>query len=325
MNGYQHLNDLFADRLRDHIGRQSGLQPKELYEPGGYILSLSGKQVRPLLALVACELCGGPPGNALNAALAVELFHNFTLIHDDILDEAPLRRNQPTVHRRFGQNVAILAGDVMLVQAFRALEPYPGDRYRILSQLLQTTAIEVCEGQQMDMNFERMEHVSVEDYIRMITLKTAVLLGCSLRMGAVCADAPGAVQTALGEFGKHIGIAFQLLDDLLDCFPGASFGKQVGGDITSNKKTFLLLKAMALANGSEARQIRELLALPAGDPSKVDGMIELFVSLGVDRMCRETADTHTATAVELLTALPCDPVLKKNLERFAHQLLQRDR
>ena len=261
---------------------------------------------------------------ALGAALSVELFHNFSLIHDDILDAAPLRRQQATVHQKFGPNVAILAGDVMLVKALRALNNYEPGLHKKLAVLLHATAIEVCEGQQLDMNFESAKQVNVEEYIRMITLKTAVLLGCSLQMGAICADAPDKVSRSLYDFGKHVGIAFQLLDDLLDCFPGDSFGKQVGGDICANKKTFLLLKAFELGGSAERRELERLMENEPDRETKVRKVTGIFSSLGVDRLCRERADEHTEKAVSILAGIDCDPDKKRQLEQFAAALLQRN-
>lgn len=324
MNTYPHLHRLFSEHLNKYTGSLKNLEPGELYQPEAYILSLGGKRVRPLLALVGCELCNGDPARALDAALSVELFHNFSLIHDDILDEAPLRRQEPTVHHRFGSNVAILAGDVMLVKALRALAAYEPVLHKQLTGHLHTTAIEVCEGQQMDMNFENAAHVTVEEYIRMITLKTAVLLGCSLRMGALCAGANEKTCDSLYEFGKHIGIAFQLLDDLLDCFPGDAFGKQVGGDICANKKTFLLLKALELAGEKDRNELSRLMENEHDPAVKIKGVTVMFSRLGVDKLCRESADEHTEKAVKLLSALPCDPQKKDRLAGFANALLNRN-
>lgn len=255
MSAYEKHLQLFNSHLEDYKTEVNLRSPRELYEPEHYILSLGGKRLRPLLALISCDLFGKAPQHALNSALCVELFHNFSLIHDDILDEAPLRRNQPTVHTKWNTNIAILSGDVMLVKAFEVLKNYESKEFSQLFSLFAKTSIEVCEGQQLDMNFENMDSVTVDDYIQMITKKTAVLLGCSLQMGAINAGVTQTDQDHIYEFGKHLGIAFQLLDDLLDAYATdeKSFGKQIGGDIIANKKTFLVLKALELANVEQAK------------------------------------------------------------------------
>ncbi len=324
MEAYQHLFELFRQHLQEYIHAADLRRPKELYEPEAYILRIGGKRIRPLLALVGCELMGANPDKALPASLSIELFHNFSLIHDDILDQAPLRRGNQTVHERFGQNVAILSGDVMLVKALAILENYPDPQYRQLSALLQKTAIEVCEGQQLDMNFEKRNDVTVSDYIHMISLKTAVLLGCSLQMGSICAGADTNTQQQLNGFGLHLGIAFQLLDDLLDCFPDneKNFGKKVGGDITSDKKTFLLLKAYELGNDQQKARLAELSELKDLQ-HKIDRTLELFSQLKVDDLCRQEADRHTSLAIDLLQRVNCDKTRRTDLETFAHNLLLR--
>jgi geranylgeranyl diphosphate synthase type II len=323
VKNYQHLLSVFNDHLSAYVSELSARQPAQLYDPERYILSLGGKRVRPLLSLVACELMGGEAEKALNCALAVELFHNFSLVHDDILDAAPLRRGMETVHHKYGSNVAILSGDAMLVKALACLETYSDKEFRQLSTLLHATAVEVCEGQQMDMNFEVASHVSVEEYIQMISLKTAVLLGCSLRMGAVCAGASPSAQEYLYGFGKHLGIAFQLLDDLLDCFPSSdNFGKKTGGDIIANKKTFLWLKAMELSNESERKELLTL-AGNKNEQEKIEGVLKIFKTKGVDKLCRAEADKHTEQAISLLSKVPGKDEHKKQLSAFALDLLHR--
>lgn len=324
MKTYQDLSGLFTRHLESYCEHVLKRVPRELYEPENYILSLGGKRLRPLLALIACDLFGAPPAQALDSALAVELFHNFSLVHDDILDAAPLRRNQPTVHLKWNTNVAILSGDVMLVKAFETLQHYEAQQFKTLSLLFQRTAIEVCEGQQEDMNFETREDVDVEDYIRMITNKTAVLLGCSLQMGAINAGAETADQQNIYLFGKHLGIAFQLLDDYLDAFASdpKKFGKQPGGDILANKKTFLLLKAWELASPEQTQQLTSLLN---GKPdTKVKDVTTLFTKIGVGELCLAEADRHTQMAVDYLEKVNTDPGKKESLRSFALGLLTRE-
>lgn len=324
MKTYATLLDLFSDHLERHGQALADKFPRELYEPESYILSLGGKRLRPLLALAACEIFNKDPKEALNAALAVELFHNFSLLHDDILDAAPLRRNKPTVHVKWNTNIAILSGDVMLVKAFQTLESYDESRFKKLSSLFNRTAIEVCEGQQLDMNFESVASVPVSDYLRMITLKTAVLLGCSLQMGAIVAGASKENQEQLYAFGKHLGISFQLLDDLLDAFAEDSqkFGKQRGGDIVANKKTFLLLKALELANQVQRKQIEEVMAMQ--NPSKkVQAMVDLYTELDIKHLCQQEADKHTREAIRCLENIQASENKKSDLKRFALELLNR--
>lgn len=326
MKEYKQLIELFLGHLEQYKSGLNLKTPRELYEPENYILSLGGKRLRPLLALIACDLFDKDPKMALNAALSVELFHNFSLIHDDILDDAPLRRNSPTVHVKWNTNIAILSGDVMMVKAFQMLENYGFKEFKKLSKLFNNTAIEVCEGQQLDMNFENSDSVTVEDYIHMITCKTAVLMGCSLQMGAINAYASDEDQQHLYAFGKHMGIAFQLLDDLLDAFAEDSekFGKQVGGDILSGKKTFLLLKAMEIANTKQKKELMKLLKLKAKDADKkIDGMLALYTELNIKQICEQEADKHNKMAVDYLDKVDANKIKKNKLKNFANELLMR--
>ena len=325
MKAYTPLLELFSGHLNMHIARMSQKEPRELYAPEEYILNLGGKRIRPLLALIACDLFDKDPNLALDSALSVELFHNFSLIHDDILDTAPLRRGQPTVHIKWNSNIALLSGDVMLVKAFQILQSYSNNTFKDIYTLFSKTAIEVCEGQQMDMNFESQGFVSVENYLQMITFKTAVLLGCSLQMGAIAAHIDSREQDHLYEFGKHLGISFQLLDDLLDAFaPDADkFGKQVGGDILANKKTFLLLKAIELADREQKEKINQLLKSTESE-SKITDMLALYNELNISEHCKQEADKHTQIAIHSLNQLKANESKKVQLKNFALALLNRD-
>ncbi len=300
-------------------------RPSELYEPIGYILSLGGKRLRPLLCLAGCDVFDKPLDDARHAALAIELFHNFSLIHDDILDQAPLRRGKQTVHEKWNTNIAILSGDGMLVKSFESLCACDPAKVPSLLRLFSETAMAVCEGQQLDMNFETQQGVTVDDYIRMITGKTAVLLGCSLQMGAVCAGADAGSQAHLYEFGKHIGIAFQLMDDVLDVYASdkGKFGKQVGGDILANKKTFLLLKAFELANPVQRQALDGLLADGQGH-EKVSGVMALYDQLHIKQLALAEADLHTQNALQHLEQLKAGSAKKQHLKEFALQLLNRE-
>jgi geranylgeranyl diphosphate synthase type II len=326
VENYAPLIDLFLKHLDVYKSGLDKKMPRELYDPETYILSWGGKRLRPLLALIACDLFNKDPKLALDSALSVELFHNFSLIHDDILDAAAIRRNQPTVHVKWNTNVAILSGDVMLVKAIQVLENYGLKEYKKLSAIFNKTAVEVCEGQQMDMNFETTEQVAVEDYLQMITFKTAVLLGCSLQMGAINAYCSESDQVNLYQFGKHLGIAFQLLDDLLDVFSNEpeKFGKKTGGDIVANKKTFLLLKAIELASEKQKNEIQILLQSKELDSdTKVQQMLNIFNELNIKVLCRAEADKHTQLAIGFLTKVKASEEKKQTLKNFSINLLSR--
>ncbi|SFB61385.1 polyprenyl synthetase family protein [Algoriphagus aquimarinus] len=260
-----------------------GKSPRELYEPITYILSLDGKRIRPLLSLLAYGIYKTDPETILSQAAAVEVFHNFTLMHDDIMDDAPLRRGKEAVHMKWNNNVAILSGDVMLVKAYDLLLPTQAEKLGEVIRLFNKTASEVCEGQQFDMNFEALESVHEDEYINMIRLKTAVLLGFALQLGALLAGAEKDDAQKLYEFGMNIGVGFQLKDDLLDVFADqAKFGKQVGGDIISNKKTFLLIKALELAEGKDAEALNYWLSQSDFDKEeKVQAVRGIYEKLGI--------------------------------------------
>lgn len=325
MHSYSSLSVLLNEALGSETAQLQAFSPVEMYEPMAYIMGLGGKRVRPLLTLIGCDLFGGAPGKALHAALAVELFHNFSLIHDDILDKAPLRRGHATVHEKWNHNIALLSGDGMMVRAFDILGKSEEKHIGTLLKLFSKTGLEVCEGQQEDMNFETRDQVSVQDYLHMITNKTAVLLGCSLQMGAICANAPAQDQAHLYEFGKHVGIAFQILDDILDVYADHDkFGKQVGGDIISNKKTFLLLKAFELANGMEQKTLQALLTdKTISNADKVSEVTALYNTLGIKGIASQEANLHTEIALKHLAETAAEEGKKKDLKDFAENLLHR--
>lgn len=328
MKDYEAFLKLFSAHLDTYREQLATQKPYELYAPEDYILSLGGKRLRSLLALVACDLFDKDVKLALNSALAVELFHNFSLIHDDILDSAPLRRGKETVHKKWNTNSAILSGDVMLVKSFNVLQEYGFKEFKKLSTLFGKTAVEVCEGQQMDMNFETQTEVSVENYIQMITYKTAVLLGCSLQMGAINAYASDEAQENLYQFGKHLGIAFQLMDDVLDAFADDTqkFGKQIGGDIIANKKTFLLLKALELSDTKQKKELQKLLKLKEKDAEKkVSSVLEIYSALDIKNISMKEADKHTKLALNFLEKIEAKKEKKESLKKFALELLNRNR
>ena len=233
--------------------------PEQLYDPLRYFLKLGGKRIRPMLTLLSAELFGSTAANAMPQALCIEVFHNFTLIHDDIMDEAPLRRNQQTVHEKWNRDVAILSGDVLMIKAYQLLGEIEPRLLPAAFELFNRTAIEVCEGQQMDMDFEERSDVSIDEYIEMIRLKTSVLLGCALEIGSIVAEASDKDRAAIYDFGQHIGIAFQIQDDILDLYADPDkFGKQVGGDVIANKKTLLHLTALKNATKEQLEVLKQL-------------------------------------------------------------------
>ena len=303
-------------------------EPANLYEPMTYILSLGGKRMRPTLCLMAAELFGLDKSGAISQALAVEIFHNFTLVHDDIMDEAPIRRGKTTVHKKWDQNIAILSGDAMFVKAYELLVDADPKLLPSLLKIFNRTAIEVCEGQQYDMDFEAREDVSIDEYLKMIELKTAVLLGGALQLGAIIAEAPVHDQELIYAFGKNIGLAFQLQDDILDVYADPEkFGKQVGGDIISNKKTFLLLKALELADENQKEELNKWIDLPSGDfdpEEKVNAVKLIFDALNVKDLAQTKMDEYFQVGMEALQKVNVSKDKKETLEELAEQLMVRD-
>lgn len=313
----------FEDYLKKRIQTK---EPRNLYDPMIYILGLGGKRVRPVLVLMAADICGADYRKALDAALAIEVFHNFSLIHDDIMDDAPLRRGKETVHELWDINTGILSGDAMLINAYQLFENYEGETFRDLAKLFTKTAIEVCEGQQYDIDFESREDVSVDEYLRMIEYKTAVLVGASLQMGAIVANAPKDCREKIYEYGRLLGIAFQLQDDYLDVFGDPdTFGKQVGGDIIENKKTYLYIKALELSDKREALQLEHLYSITPKDPAaKVETVRSVFQSSGAADRTREEIENYTARAFEVLEALDVPEERKQLLRSFGQGLMERE-
>lgn len=326
MQAYSSLFQILNKAIEEQQSSLDNASPKEMYEPMSYIIGLGGKRVRPLLTLIGYDLFKTKVEEAIPSALAVELFHNFSLIHDDILDNAPLRRGSATVHEKWNHNIALLSGDGMMVKAFEVLSESNPKHIPELIKLFSKTSLEVCEGQQMDMNFETQAQVSVQNYIDMITYKTAVLLGCSLQMGAICADADIIAQQHLYEFGKHVGIAFQILDDVLDVYADdTKFGKQVGGDIISNKKTFMLLDAFELADEVQTKTLNHLLySKEISNIDKVTQVTAIYDALGVKELAIKEANKHTNIALQHLDELQVEPSKKNNLKDFALHLLSRE-
>lgn len=303
-----------------------GEEPQELYEPIRYIMSLGGKRMRPLLVLLAYRLFKDDVESILDQAIAVEVFHNFTLMHDDIMDEAPLRRGQATVHEKWSESVAILSGDVMLVKAYDLLLDAPGNLKQIVKDFNECAA-GVCEGQQFDMNFEELPTVSEETYINMIRLKTAVLLGYSLKLGAMLAEAPAEEAQKLYDFGVQVGIGFQLKDDLLDVYADqAKFGKQVGGDIIANKKTFLLLKALELANSDQKADLDQWINAEEFDSSeKVQDVMRIYDEIGIKELTLAKMEEYFANGFKDLEAIEVSEDKKTALADFTTYLINREK
>ncbi|WP_108868128.1 polyprenyl synthetase family protein [Aquimarina aquimarini] len=301
-------------------------EPKNLYEPISYILNLGGKRLRPILVLMASEIFNGSYEKALDAALAIEVFHNFSLIHDDIMDDAPLRRGKETVHEKWDLNTGILSGDAMLINAYQLFESYEGDTFRELAKLFTKTAIEVCEGQQYDIDFETRDDVSIDEYIKMIEYKTAVLVGAAMRMGAIVANASEKCSASIYDFGRLLGLAFQLQDDYLDAFGDPNtFGKQVGGDIIENKKTILYLKALEFASEDERKQLKGLFSLTPEDPTqKIHTVKYLFETTGAKDQTRLEIEEYTNKAFAVLDKLSISDDKKAVLKLFGEQLMNRN-
>lgn len=276
--------------------------PEELYQPIGYALESGGKRIRPMLTLMACELFGGTRGEALPAALAIEVFHNFTLLHDDVMDNADVRRGRPTVHRKWDTNTAILSGDAMMIKAYEFLQRLPESKLAAVLPIFTQTALQVCEGQQYDINFEKCEEVSADNYFEMIRLKTAVLLAAALKMGAIVGGANGDDAQNLYDFGIEIGIAFQLRDDYLDAFGDEkTFGKRIGGDILCGKKTFLLIAALNRADEKQRTEIKRTLAdrhLP--NDEKIAAITATYQQLGIPKICEEQINARYQQALAAL-------------------------
>jgi geranylgeranyl diphosphate synthase type II len=316
----------YSIALEDHLENTVEVhEPVQLYDPIKYILSLGGKRLRPVLTLLSCDFFQQDFHKAMNAAVAVELFHNFSLIHDDIMDNAPLRRGKETVHEKWDINTGILSGDAMLILAYRLFEGYEPALFRELAKLFSKTAIEVCEGQQYDVDFERRDDVTIEEYIKMIDYKTAVLIGAAMKMGAIIASASENCKESIYEFGRNLGIAFQLQDDYLDAFGNPdTFGKQVGGDIIANKKTFLYLTALERSQASEAAELKHLYSISPKDPAeKVNIVKRIFESSGAVEATENEIVSYTDKANAVLDNILISEERKENLREFGKWLMRR--
>lgn len=312
------INDTIA-----HIYYPSN--PDGLYEPVRYTLSLGGKRIRPLLTMIGCELFGKHRSEAIAPATAIEIFHNFTLLHDDVMDKAELRRGRPTVHCVWNENTAILSGDVMQIMAYKELTKTPQPYLKEVLEIFSKMAAEICEGQQYDMEFENKTNVTVDDYMMMIRLKTAVLLGCALKIGAKIADAPQHDAELLYHFGEDLGLAFQLKDDYLDVYGDSRiFGKKIGGDILNNKKTFMLISALNNADEKKRTELNGWIEKKSFNPEeKIAAVTRIYNQLGIDHICEKEMEKRYQNALKSLQKIQIGEDRKEMLYFLADQMMKR--
>lgn len=324
MKNYDQLISYFEKQLEK---QNFAGEPKELYEPISYTISYGGKRIRPVLTLMACELFCGDAEKALQQAIAIELFHNFTLIHDDIMDNAPIRRGRETVYRKWNGNIAILSGDTLFALAYHYAQQADKEILSPILSVFNQTAIEVCEGQQFDLNYETNNHVTVDEYINMIRLKTGVLFGASLKIGAIIGGASAEDADNLYHFGVNIGLGFQLQDDLLDTFGDETiFGKKTGGDIITNKKTFLYLKALECSDADHREQLISLYNMDDIDAeSKITQVKNIFNSLNINSLAAAEIETFYNKGMEYLNKVKLEQSNKEILIDIASKMIQRDK
>ena len=317
---YHHLIQSAIDKEIIHR------EPVELYEPINYTLSIGGKRLRPLLTLLSCDIFGGDINQAIYPALGLETFHNFTLLHDDIMDKAPIRRGQPTVYKKWDANRAILSGDTMMVMAYDYILASPKDLLFDVFTIFNKLGKEVCEGQQYDMNFETKKQVSIDEYLKMIHLKTAVLIGGSMQVGAIIARTSKRNIQQIFDFGESVGMAFQLQDDLLDAFGDEEvFGKKNGGDIQTNKKTYLYLKALELASSEQRKELKHLFSLQKeNDEDKVNRVLTIFQELNIEQETRNLMELYYTKALKTLDNIDLEADKKNTLINLADSLMKRD-
>ena len=316
----------YQEFLSDYLQSQyETKEPRNLYEPIHYILDLGGKRMRPVLTLMSAEVFEADYKKALPAALAVEVFHNFSLVHDDIMDDAPLRRGHETVHEKWNLNTGILSGDAMLILAYQYFEQYEPIIFKDLAQLFSKTALEVCEGQQWDVDFEERNDVTIPEYLQMIQCKTAVLVAAAMKMGAIIAETSEENANLIYDFGLNLGLAFQLQDDFLDAFGDPeTFGKQVGGDIIENKKTYLYLKAVAFSKDEEAKELKRLFSIQLEDNSdKIKTVKALFNSSGASKATQDAIQDFTLKAFQTLDKMNISIEKKEMLKAFGGNLMGR--
>ncbi len=319
------LQEMISAELQKRSDELTKMAPANLYNPVDYSLKMGGKRLRPVLLLLSYNLFSESVQQAIPAAIAIEMFHNFTLLHDDIMDKAEVRRNRPTVHKKFSENSAILSGDVMAFLSYKYLLECESNRLNDVMQLFTQTAMEVCEGQQLDMEFENRMDVPEEEYLEMIRLKTAVLLGCGLKAGALLADASNDLADRLYDFGLNLGLAFQLQDDLLDSFgTQKSFGKKIGGDILANKKTFLLIHALKNANGKLKTELINWLHTGIENPEvKIKGVLEIYNQLDIKEVTEKKIESYFQKCRIIYQQISIDESRKKALIEVSNSMLKR--
>ncbi len=319
--------EVYRQEFVDYLDRFTSLkEPNNLYEPLQYFLQLGGKRLRPILTLMTTEIFDTDYKKALSAALAVEVFHNFSLIHDDIMDDAPLRRGKETVHEKWDINTGILSGDAMLIMAYQLFENYEANTFQSLAKLFSKTALQVCEGQQYDIDFETRDDVTIPEYLKMIEYKTAVLVAAAMQMGAIVANTSNENQNDIYEFGRNLGIAFQLQDDYLDAFGNPeTFGKQAGGDIIENKKTYLFLKALEFSSEEEKQTLLDLFSNSSSDKNdKIESVKQIFINSGSAEATKRAIENYTNKAFTVLETLNISEDKKIVLKQFGEQLIDRN-
>lgn len=302
-------------------------QPRSLFDPAIYTLSMGGKRIRPLLTLMAVDLFGKDIEDAINPAMAIEIFHNFTLLHDDLMDNADIRRGNPTVHKRWDSNTAILSGDAMVVESYKYISRVSSDLLPKILTEFSNTAMDICRGQQFDMDFEKRNDVTEAEYIDMIRLKTAVLLGCSLKLGALISKAPLAEVDALYDYGINIGLAFQLKDDLLDVYGDPkTFGKNIGGDILCNKKTYLLIKALEKSNTKQRNELEKWLTAEQYNPQeKIEAVKNIYDELNLKVISEKLIENYYLASLDCLSSINVTDIRKKDLIQLSENLMYREK
>jgi geranylgeranyl diphosphate synthase type II len=321
------LQQLVVNQIAEEAEKIGKTNPVNLYQPIDYTLNMGGKRLRPVMLLLACDLFSGDVQNALPAAIAVEVFHNFTLLHDDIMDHAEIRRNMPAVHKKYSENVAILSGDAMSIKAYQYLLTVDHPNIQEVTRLFSKTAIEVCEGQQYDMDFETRLDVSIDDYLEMIRLKTAVLIAGSFKMGALLGNASQEDAERLYQFGINLGLAFQLQDDLLDVFADQDkFGKKTGGDIIANKKTFLLLQALAIANREQKAELQDWIDRKEFNPEeKIDAVKNIYIDLKLQHISQQKSNEFYQKAMEEIDTINVHSDRKQAIIKLAQMIMKREK
>ena len=299
-------------------------KPEELYDPINYILSLKSKRVRPILSLLSFSLFEKDLDKITGPSIALEFFHNFTLIHDDIMDNADMRRGKVTIHKKWDQNIGILSGDLLMIFAFKMLEDIEEESFKKTFKRFNNIAIKVCEGQQYDMNFETKNQISEEEYLSMITLKTAVLIGFSLELGGLIANQKKKINEKLYNAGEKIGISFQLMDDYLDVFGSAEFGKKIGGDISSNKKTYLIIKLLEKANPVDRNNILKLMNNNSYDENKIKFITDMMIKYKIDKISKNKMNSFFNDGIDILNDIPGNKKSIKNLKNYFEKIKERN-